>query len=193
MNKPPMVPVSRYEPSKDALLGALDVEISASLTHKNFAVSGQNSARSVVDFGPNPAHHQSMHQHQNGPSWMNHSCPNLGAGWNPRDLRESHPRADVHESMNRSAPHMMLDFDMTSSPPRSVRRMAPTSEDMMDVEPTYSNQISDDMGSDSYGDDLILSPIGDGSPRRLFNSLSNLDSQGFDGGTGVLRTAPMLD
>ena len=63
----------------------------------------------------------------------------------------------------------------------------------MDVEPTYSNQISDDMGSDSYGDDLILSPIGDGSPRRLFNSLSNLDSQGFDGGTGVLRTAPMLD
>ena len=198
MSKPPMVPINRYEPSQDSLLGALDVEISASLREKpNFVTSGQNSARSVVDFGPNPIPHRSMQQrgqqqqHQNDqPAWMNHSCPNFSWDHNVDSRRQCQI---THQNMNRSAPHMMisdLDYGMTSSPNR-----APCSEgDTMDVEASYSRQqqhqqMGDD--SDSFGDDLILSPIGDGSPRRLFNSLSNLNN-GYNG-AGGLSVAPMLE
>lgn len=180
MNKPPMVPVNRYEPSQDSLLGALDVEISATLNHqKNFSNSGQNSARSVVDFGPTPIQQKSMQQQNGQPSWMNHSCPNFS--WNPHDSEDRRQTQVVQQAMNRSAPHMMmsdLDFGMsqTNQPVHTA-----SSNEMM---------IVDD--SDSFGDDLILSPIGDGSPRKLFNSLSNLNEQGYDP-RGGLNTAPMLE
>jgi hypothetical protein len=201
MGKPPRMHQGRYEPSQDSLLGALDVEISASLTGKSpyaqnsgsFHGSAQNSATSVVDFSP--AQRQQIQQQQQQqqqrqqqsaqPDWGNQSCPNFS--WSP-DVAGSHNTINpMHRNMNNSAPHMMFEMD---SPPRSMHR-APvpwsSGSERMDDQPDES------MGSESYGDDLILSPIGDGSPRKLFASLSKVDGPRFRPVGSYMNAAPMLE
>lgn len=155
---------------QDSLLGAFDVEIKHTNMlnnhlHNNniFQSSLQNSATSVLDYAPNP-------QPSGQLDWAHQSCPNLG--WNQPDSLLSSMKV-LHDDVNhRSAPDMsFFDFDM-ESPPRSSQPRA------IQMPASYgrpSLPVDDSMNSESLDDDFMLSPIGDGSPRRLFNSLSRLD------------------
>ena len=202
LTKPPMMPPKRFD-QQDTLLGSMD---SRGMMQMNV---NHATSRQIVDFSQ-----QSQYQHRAQQALLNQSCPNL-RGWNGQEMEV--PPQTV-EDFNRSAPHMEIDTPMSvmsrhMTPPRS-RHISPgghrpmsspharpsshralsrssTNSDFMEVEPVFSGRSPgmDDMGSESFGDDLILSPIGDGSPRRLFNSLSKLTGSG----TSRLSAAPMLE
>ena len=190
---------SNFEPSQDSLLGALDVELSASLAAQQnkqvLSINAQRSARSVVDFAP------SRNNSGSGQAPVfNQSCPNFS--WDPVQPDQLQQQQQLQDLMHHSSPHM---FPPPSQPKQQQETFHPYSQrsmddDMMDmdVEPAAvfpARQVSngggvDDMGSDSFGDDLYLSPIGDGSPRKLLNSLSRLAE---DANVEVFQPSPMLD
>jgi hypothetical protein len=224
MGKPTMVHSRNYEPLQDSLLGALDAELTAGFGGPKATIDivGHQSARSVVELNglriqpPQmmqlPYHIgqqlQQQSQHVQPPQVVssaifNNSCPNLG-GWS----YEAANQAEVFQKMNNSAPDMFFDgFDLSPSPHRQqrimhVRRNSDTNM-AMDVEKSYRQGNVED-NSDSFGEDLILSPIGDGSPRRLFNSYGLVDQSAavnsFQCGShnisyqrDRLQSAPMLE
>lgn len=221
MGKPTMVHSRNYEPLQDSLLGALDAELTAGFggPKSSIDIIGHQSARSVVELNGLRSHPQMMQlpyhlgqqlqqaqQVQNpqvvGSAIFNNSCPNLG-GWS----YEAENQTEVFQKMNNSAPDMFFDgFDLSPSPQRQqrimqIRRNSDTNM-AMDVEKSYRQGNMDD-NSDSFGEDLILSPIGDGSPRRLFNSYGLVDQSAavnsFHRGNNIgyqrdrLQSAPMLE
>ena len=194
-------------------------------------IIGHQSARSVVELNGlrssshhHPHHHPQMMQlpYQLGQQQFqqaqqvqqpqvvasaifNNSCPNLG-GWS----YEADNQTEVFQKMNNSAPDMFFDgFDLSPSPQRQqrimqIRRNSDTNM-AMEVEKSYRQGHTNTMedNSDSFGEDLILSPIGDGSPRRLFNSYGLVDQSAavtsFQRGNTIvyqrdrLQSAPMLE
>lgn len=222
LGKPPIVHSRNFEPPQDSLLGALDAELTAGFggPKSTIDIIGHQSARSVVELnslrshpqmmqlpyqlGSQLQHHQHLQSTQQVPQVVasaifNNSCPNLG-GWS----YEADNQAQVFQKMNNSAPDLFFDgFDLSPSPQRQprimqIRRNSDTNI-AMDIEKPYRQGIIEDT-SDSFGEDLILSPIGDGSPRRLFNSYGVLDQSaaassfqraGYQ--RDRLQSAPMLE
>lgn len=227
LGKPPIVHSRNFEPPQDSLLGALDAELTAGFggPKSTIDIVGHQSARSVVELngfrthqpmmhlpyqlGSHLQHHQQVQPTQQLPhnvasAIFNNSCPNLG-GWSYET--NTNTPADLLQKMNNSAPDLFFDgFDLSPSPQRQqrimhIRRNSDTNI-TMDVDKPYRQGSMEDI-SDSFGEDLILSPIGDGSPRRLFNSYGVVDQatavNNFQRGNSInyqrdrLQSAPMLE
>lgn len=73
IDRPEMIAFSVEEPSPDDLLGALDKELANSFGGRK-GLASQRSQRSVMEFDKRQT---MLKQAKSGPSWYNHSCPNL--------------------------------------------------------------------------------------------------------------------
>ena len=190
VNQNAVMQVRSFEPSQDTLLGALDADITASFAQKQgLGISAQHSARSVVDFST--THGATTPKQASQAAAFNQSCPNFG--WSPQEevkkpirtdpfIFEPEKREATHrpaeESMHHSSPHMYsssMDYGSISRH-ATTQRGHRSASDIMEIDHAFPDRnVSGDIDSESFDDDMIMSPIGDGSPRKLFKSLSQLN------------------
>lgn len=168
--------VDRLGLDQDALLGALDNDINTSYQgntlqgqNRRKAFAAQKSARSVLDI-------QGLEKSSNA-AWFNRSCPNLkmarmslnssdhgsstlNAQWPQQERQEQQPPPVVSFGVGRSAsPTNMSTFDQNAR-----------------------HQGSDGYGESLQTDDLLLSPIGEGSTSTLFEHLAKFAEEHMNDG-----------